>query len=124
MPRKKKPDAAYLRDMQTAAKLVVETASRVSFAEFQSNVVLRWAVERGVEIIGEAAYSISEDLKAANPDIPWTKIMRQRNRLAHDYDDIDEALIWRVATVHIPDLLSKLGPLVPPSPPEPGPHQL
>jgi uncharacterized protein with HEPN domain len=119
MPRKKKPDAAYLSDMLTSARFVNDVVETMSLAEYQKNMLIRMAVERGIEIIGEAAYSVSEEFKAAHQEIPWSKIMRQRNRLAHDYDDIDDVLIWNVATVHVPDLIVKLGPLIPPVPPSP-----
>jgi uncharacterized protein with HEPN domain len=46
-------------------------------------------VERNIEIIGEAARRISDDLKQEYPEIPWRKIITQRNVLIHDYDDID-----------------------------------
>ena len=43
--------------------------------------------------------------------------MRQRHRIEHDYDDIDDRLIWTVATTHVPHLLGMIEPLVPPDPP-------
>ena len=56
--------------------------------------MLRAAVERNIEIIGEAARRISDDLKQEHPEIPWRKIIAQRNVLIHEYDDIDYKEIW------------------------------
>lgn len=67
--------------------------------------MLRSAVERQVEIIGEAACGISDTFKVDHPQIPWRPIMAQRHRLAHEYGEIDDALIWAVATIHVPRLI-------------------
>jgi uncharacterized protein with HEPN domain len=42
--------------------------------------------------------------------------MAQRNRLVHEYDKIDNELIWDVATVHVPRLIEQIEPLIPPLP--------
>lgn len=63
-------------------------------------------------IIGELAYHVSAEFQARHAEIAWTKIARQRHRLVHDYDDIDDRLIWNVASVHIPALIVQLDPIV------------
>ena len=80
--------------------------------------MLRGAVERHIEIIGEAANRVSRGFRAAHPEIPWRQIIAQRNVLTHEYGDIDDALIWRVVTTRIPELMSQLERLMPPLPPE------
>ncbi len=69
-------------------------------------------MERQIEIIGEAARGISDTFKAAHPEIPRRPIMAQRHRLAHEYGEIDDSLVWKVATVHVPALIPQLEPLV------------
>jgi uncharacterized protein with HEPN domain len=76
----------------------------------------RSAVERQIEIIGEAARGISDTFKAAHPQIPWRPIIAQRHRLAHEYGEIDDSLIWKVATVHVPALIPQIEPLTIPHP--------
>jgi uncharacterized protein with HEPN domain len=73
---------------------------------------LRLLLERRVEIIGEAARHVSEDFRTAHPEIPWRKIVAQRNILAHEYGDIDDEIMWDVATISMPALLRMLEPLV------------
>jgi uncharacterized protein with HEPN domain len=80
--------------------------------------MLRGAVERHVEIIGEAARNISDGFQRAHPDIPWQKIIKQRHDLAHEYGDIKHELLWRVATIHIAELIAALEPLIPTPPTE------
>jgi uncharacterized protein with HEPN domain len=114
-------DAAWLLDMLTAARAVRSFVTGKTFEEYEADLLLRSGVERQIEIVGEGARGISEAFKQSHPDIPWRPIMAQRHRLAHEYGEIDDALIWRVATVHVPALIAKLEPLVPPPPPSPNP---
>jgi uncharacterized protein with HEPN domain len=94
--------------MLNAAKDVQFFVLGRSFQDYESDTMLRRAVERSVEIVGEAARRVSKSFAEANPQIPWSKIVVQRHRLAHEYDTIDDGLIWRVATVHVPLLIVEL----------------
>ncbi|MBW2307944.1 MAG: DUF86 domain-containing protein [Deltaproteobacteria bacterium] len=78
--------------------------------------MLRDAVERHLEIIGEAAGKVSKEFRGAHSGIPWQKIIAQRNVLIHEYGEIEHDLIWRVAAFHIPELIALLEPLIPPLP--------
>jgi len=80
--------------------------------------MLQSAVERKVEIIGEAARKISDEFKKSHPQIPWKSIIAQRNVMIHDYGEIKQDRVWAVATKHIPPLISQIEPLLPPLPPE------
>jgi len=80
--------------------------------------MLRGAVERHLEIIGEAAKWVSKAFQKVHPEIPWHRIIAQRHVLAHEYGEIKLELIWKVATLHISELIGNLEPLVPPPPEE------
>lgn len=112
-------DAGWLWDMLDAATNVRQFVSGKSLADYESDVLLRSAVERQIEIIGEAARHVSSDFQNAHPEISWRPITAQRHVLAHDYGEIKHDLIWRVATIHVPELIKLLEPLVP-VPPETG----
>jgi uncharacterized protein with HEPN domain len=112
-------DPAWLHDMLKAAQAVQSFVAGRTFEHYVGDLLLRSAVERQVEIIGEAARGVTEEFRAAHPEIPWRPIMAQRHRLAHDYGEIDDSLIWTVATVHVPALIERLLPLIPPPPSEP-----
>jgi uncharacterized protein with HEPN domain len=108
MPRDREnpaADAAWLLDMLTAAQAVQSFVINRTFVEYEADLFFRSAVERQVESIGEAARGMSEEFKQLHTEIPWRPIMAQRHRLAHEYGEIDSALIWTVATVHIPERL-------------------
>lgn len=94
-----------------------------SFEEYVASELIQSAVERKIEIIGEAARRVSAELQKEHPEIPWSRIMAQRHVLAHDYGRILHDRIWRVATIHIPDLVPLLIPLIPPAPESEDPEQ-
>ena len=110
-------DAAYLWDMLDAARAIQEFVLSRSFEDYKSDRMLRGAVERHIEIIGEAANRVSRGVRAAHPEIPWQRIIAQRNVLTHEYGEVDDSLVWRVATTRIPELISQIEPLIPPLPP-------
>ena len=111
-------DAAYLWDMLDAARAIQKFVVSRSFADYGADRMLRGAVERHIEIIGEAAIRVSRGFRAAHPEIPWQRIIAQRNVLAHEYGEIDDALVWRVATDRIPELTGQLERIVPAPPSE------
>lgn len=112
-------DPALLWDMLEAARAVISFTSGRTFEDYTADLMLRSAVERQIEIIGEAARGISGPFQTAHPEVPWRLIIAQRHVLAHDYGSIQHERIWRVVTVHLPELINILAPLMPPSPAEP-----
>jgi uncharacterized protein with HEPN domain len=113
-------DAAYLWDMLDAAKAVKEFVSHRSYQDYVADRMLRGAVERHVEIIGEAASKVSKAFRDAHPEIPWQRIIAQRHVLVHEYGEIEHELIWNVANIYIPELIAKLESLIPPLPSDEG----
>jgi len=106
-------DPAFLWDMLDAGRTIVNMTASVTFEQYLADRKLQLAVERAIEIIGEAARRVSESFKAAHPEIPWPPIIAQRHILAHEYGEIQQDRIWRVAKTHVPALITQLEPLVP-----------
>ena len=113
-----KRDAAHLWDMLDSARVIREFTINVPFDQYMRDRKLQLAVERSVEIIGEAARRVSDEYRQAHPEIPWRRIIAQRHVLAHEYGEIKQELMWKLAGVHIPDLIALLEPLIPPASPE------
>ena len=109
-------DAAYLWDMLEAAREIIQFVQGLTIDEFQQNKAVRYAVERQLLVIGEAANHVSGPFKAEHPDIPWAGIIAQRNVLAHEYGEILPERIWATARDRVPVLVKQLGLLVPPLP--------
>jgi uncharacterized protein with HEPN domain len=109
-------DAGYLWDMLDSARTINNFVSGVSINQYMQNRQLQLAVERAIEIIGEAARRVSKVFQDEHSNIPWQNIIAQRNVLAHEYGEIKQELIWKVATVRIPELIAALESLIPPPP--------
>jgi uncharacterized protein with HEPN domain len=107
-------DAAHLWDMLDAARTVCEMAAGYQFQQYSRDRKLQLAVERLVEIIGEAARRVSQAFREAHPEIPWRGIIAQRHVLAHEYGEIRQERMWGLAVRDIPQLIALLKPLVPP----------
>ena len=101
-------DAAHLWDMLDAARQAKELAAGVGYDELMGDIRTRYALERALEIIGEAARRVSPRLQARHPEIPWKGIIGFRNVLAHEYGEIDYRRLHTVATEGVPALLSAL----------------
>jgi len=107
-------DAAYLWDMREAAREAMDFIQGVAYQQFVTDRRLRLAVERALEIIGEAARRVSNAFQQAHPELPWRQIIGQRNVLAHNYGDIDPGMVWAVVTQRLPELVRQLDALIPP----------
>jgi uncharacterized protein with HEPN domain len=97
-----------LIDMRDNARRVIAFVAGQSLEAFESDEKTRYAVERAVEIIGEAARGLPKEFIDAHPQTPWVKIIKQRHVISHDYGDIDVEILYRVATTHVPALLHQL----------------
>ena len=113
MPINKKKDFSYLWDMREAAREIVEFIEGVTLEEFAKNNQLRYAIERQLLVIGEAANHVSSEFQEDHFEIPWAQIIAQRNVLAHDYGTIMTDRVWRAATISVPELLEALKKLLP-----------
>jgi uncharacterized protein with HEPN domain len=103
-------DSAYLWDMLEAARSSHGFIVNETIKNYLESKLLRSAVERQLEIIGEAAGKVSNGFREEHPEIPWKKIISQRNVIAHEYGEIMQELIWVLVTNLIPDLITHLEP--------------
>jgi uncharacterized protein with HEPN domain len=106
-------DAAYLWDIVDAAQRAREFVAGLNYHQYQKDRKTQMAVERAVEIIGEAARRISTDFQQAHQEIPWRNMIALRNVLAHEYGEIKQEIIWQIATVRALELITLIEPLIP-----------
>jgi uncharacterized protein with HEPN domain len=92
----------YLVDMINAADAVCEFVSGQTRDAFVANDMLRTAVQKKLEIMGEAARALPDDLKTRHPDVPWRQMIGMRHISVHQYFSIDWDLIWKTAVEHVP----------------------
>ena len=62
------------------------------------------AVVRSFEVIGEAARRLPSEFKTGHSEIPWHQIAGLRNRIVHEYFDVDLGLVWEIVTTELPNL--------------------
>lgn len=101
-------DAAHLWDMLTAAREAHVVVQGVSLEAFMADRLRLRALERTLELVGEAARRVSLPGRASYPEIPWRALIGQRNLLAHEYGRINPALLYQAASDNVPSLIMTL----------------
>lgn len=113
-------DPAYLWDMREAAMDGLQMAEGMTYERFERGKLEQYALAKAVEVVGEAASRVSRTLRDAHPEIPWSDIVGMRNRLVHDYQNIDLEVLWSVVTTELRPLVERLSSLIPEPPGDPG----
>lgn len=104
---------ALIWDARRAAGRILEFVVDRNWDDYQQDVMLRSAVERQFQIIGEALNRLSKVDPATADRIPdLARIVAFRNVLVHGYAQIDDALVWEVASSRVPDLSTVLAGFV------------
>lgn len=91
-----------IHDALQACRAIQSFTHQVSFNDYADSLMLRSAVERQFEILGEAlnrASEIDPDIQTLLPDLP--RIVGMRNRIIHGYDSVDDEIIWDAIQCHI-----------------------
>lgn len=100
-------DDKRLGDIVATGTEVAEITGR-GRATFDGDVVVRRALERCLEIIGEASKGLTEEVRSAIPGVPWSEVVRLRDRLSHHYHRVDPDELWATAERDVPRLLAAL----------------
>lgn len=104
---------APLWDAAEASKLVQQFIGNRTEVEFTADLVIRSAIERQLEILGEALSRLRRvDAETAARIPELDKIVGMRNIIAHEYGAIDYEIVWRAATTRVPALIPVLSELV------------
>jgi len=102
-----KNDQVYLEHILEAIVKIEKFTSEISRFDFDRNVMIQDAVIRNIEIIGEATKKISKSFTQTHQDIPWSEMAGMRDKLIHDYLDVDLDVVWKTIEVDLP-LLKEL----------------
>lgn len=98
----------YLADIDEAMSDARRFAEGHDVDDFRRDRQLRYAIERALEIIGEATANLSEDVKGRDRSLPWREMRGLRNIVAHAYHRVDPARIWQVVTQDLPQTHQKI----------------
>ena len=109
-------DLQFLLDMLQSAELVLTYVDQCSKDEFVANVQLQDAVIRRLLVIAAAARQVSDATQQALPKVSWQEINGMRNRLVHEYDDVNLNIVWDVFQFEMPPLIEELKSQIPSEP--------
>lgn len=97
-----------LRHMLDAAREAVAGAAGLTVADLEADRLRELALERLLEILGEAAAQTPPDERGLYPDIPWTRIVAMRNEIIHGYASVDPEIVLRTIRENLPPLIRQL----------------
>lgn len=92
--REKVRDKGRLLHIITAIENIHEFLSGKTAEDFLMDKMLYYAVVKNMEIIGEAAYMITDDFKTTHTSVAWNDIIRMRHILVHGYYQVDSSIVW------------------------------
>lgn len=98
----------YLDDMIGFAEKVIAYTNGFDQAGFVASGLNYDATVRNLELIGEAATNIPDEVRLSYPQIPWRMVVATRNKLIHGYLGIDNDTLWSIIQCDIPVLLKEL----------------
>jgi uncharacterized protein with HEPN domain len=105
-------DSAYLWDMRRFAREAHQLVRRIGFERLQKDSMRRLALERTLELVGEAARRVSRKLQGDHPAIDWRALIGQRKVIGHDYGEINHRRLYDAARLKIPGLIAELDRLL------------
>ena len=102
-----------LWDMRQAIYHIQNFTTGISEIEYCENLLVQSAVERQLEILGEAARRVSREFQIAHPEVDWRNTIGLRNIISYRYDRVEQDKLWEIVQTVLPDFLTLLAALLP-----------
>jgi uncharacterized protein with HEPN domain len=105
-------DRDYLLHIEKAINEIRVHTAGLSQDQFESDSKTQRAVERNLQIVGEAVRRLSDGLKQARPEIDWSDISAARNRIVHQYFGVNQKIVWDILQEDLDPLLNTVRELL------------
>ncbi len=105
-------DDAYLLDILDSAEQIKKFTENKSVEDFEKDLMCTLAVQRLLEIIGEATKSLSQELRESNSHIDWKAMAGMRDILIHQYQNANNDRILKIAKNNIPQLILEIKKII------------
>jgi uncharacterized protein with HEPN domain len=92
----------YIADILSALQEVEDFTGGMEYEQFAADKKTVNAVVRSLEVMGEAAKRIPEDVRRRYPDVPWKRMTGMRDKLIHEYSGVDLEIVWGVVKTELP----------------------
>jgi uncharacterized protein with HEPN domain len=103
-----KDDSVYVKHILDSIAKIEEYTEGLDFDKFCESNIAQSGVIRELEVIGEASKNLSSEFINSLPDVPWRDIGDMRNKLIHEYFNIDLEAVWKTAIEDLPKVKSVL----------------
>jgi uncharacterized protein with HEPN domain len=110
-------DVAYLARMLEMANTAQRITQGKTIEDLRNDEVLQLAVTNALSLIGEAARHVSPQVRTGTPNIPWNQVIGMRNRIVHNYFEINFDRVWDTISNDLNPLIDALRGIVPEGPP-------
>ena len=107
-----KDNLVYIQDILDAIEKIKRYCKGVKKQEFLKNELLMDGIVRNLEIMGEAVKRLSDEFRSMYPDIPWRKIAGMRDKIIHDYINVNYDIVWDAVKEDLPQLEKKLREII------------
>ena len=105
-------DRDYLRHIERAIREIQEHTAGLTLESYESDSKTQRAVERNLQIVGDAVHKVSAAFMRSNPDIEWEQIYAARNVVVHFYFGVNNKIVWDILQEDLPPLLAKVEALL------------